>query len=343
MTTEPEAIDHERLLAEIDEEARRRRESGDLPAEFERELDLVFARFSPVHAIGDDFHQVLERAEQSTFIDVLAPTESSMPLVPHVKRIVRKAIIWEVRYVAQQVSAFASATARAVRLLGERVDRLERARPGDGRTGQAERPGPDLAGWEALVVEALAGRPGRVLHADAEDGALVARLGLAGVDAYGVDPVERAAPAGVELRRDDALAHLRALPEGALAGVVLSGCVDRLPLADQRELAELALSRAPGGVVVVLGTDPRAAAAGAADVVAADLAPGRPLHAATWAELLGRAGARSAVAVEVVPGPRPPGLSAVPDVGPELAANLERLDERLFPPASYAVVVRPTS
>ena len=128
-----DVIDHRRLLEEIDAEVRRRRESGDLPADFERELDLAFARFAPVHAIGDDFDQVVERAEQSAFVDVLAPTQSAQPLVGHVKRIIRKAIIWEVRYVAQQVGGFSVAITRAVRLLGRRVDALEEVAPQIGR------------------------------------------------------------------------------------------------------------------------------------------------------------------------------------------------------------------
>ncbi|MGH9182178.1 MAG: hypothetical protein ACRDY5_10745, partial [Acidimicrobiales bacterium] len=274
-----EPIDHQALLAEIDTEVARRRASGDLPADFERELDLVFARFAPVHAIGDDFAQVLERAENSTFIDILAPTGSSLPLVPHVKRVVRKAISWELRYVAQQVSAYATASVRALRLLGARVDELEAAAPAGAAAVIAAAPTPDREHWAPLVAAALAGVSGRVLHAEADDGWLVATLSAGGLDAYGVDPVARStAPVGVELREDGVLDHLRALPDGGLGALILSGCVDRLGLGHQRELAVLARAKvADGAVVILIGTDPRAAAAGAvggADPVAADLAPG---------------------------------------------------------------------
>lgn len=342
-----EPIDHAALLAEIDQEVVRRRASGELPADFERELDLVFARFAPVHAIGDDFAQVLERAESSTFIDVLAPTESSLPVVPQVKRVVRKAITWELRYIAQQVSAFATASVRAVRLLAERVDQLERASgaepAGPGGPGSPGGPAvaltPDREHWAPLVAAAVSGVDGRVLHAEADDGWLVASLGAAGIDAYGVGPVARTAPAGVELREDRVLDHLEALPDGSLGALVLSGCVDRLGLGSQRALAGLAWAKvAAGGVVVVIGTDPRAALAGAADPVAADLAPGRPLHAATWAHLLGVGDG-----AEVLAGPRPAGLRPVPGGPPDMAANLHRLDEVLFPPRSYAVIARPRS
>ncbi|MEO6121623.1 MAG: hypothetical protein ABIW46_06550 [Acidimicrobiales bacterium] len=334
--TEP--IDHPALLAEIDEEVARRRASGELPADFERELDLVFARFAPVHAIGDDFAQVLERAENSTFIDVLAPTGSSLPMVPHVKRVVRKAVLWELRYVAQQVSAFANASVRALRLLGARVDELEGAAAHQSSPGAPVEPTPDREHWAPVIAAVLAGVTGRVLHSEADDGWLVAHLATAGVDTYGVDPVARTAPAGVELREDGALDHLRALPDGALGAVVLSGCVDRLGLGRQRELAALARTKvAAGGIIVILGTDPRSAATGAVDPVAADLAAGRPLHPATWVHLLG-AGGRA----EVLAGPRPAGMRPVPGSPPDMAANLSRLDEVLFPPRTYALVARQT-
>lgn len=331
-----EPIDHAALLAEIDQEVARRRASGDLPADFERELDLVFARFAPVHAIGDDFGQVLERAESSTFIDVLAPTESSLPVVPHVKRVVRKVITWELRHMAQQVTAFANASVRALRLLAERVDALEEASgalPGAVAGGASDRT-PDRDHWAPLVAAAVAGANGRVLHAEADDGWLLTRLGAAGMDVYGVDPVARTPAAGMELREDAALDHLRALPDGALGAVVLSGCVDRLGLGHQRRLAAAARAKvAPGGVVVVIGRDPRSVGRG--DPVAADLAPARALHAETWAHLLG-----GGDGIEVLAGPRPEGLRQVPGAPPDMAANLHRLDALLFPPDSYAVVAR---
>ena len=336
----PGAVDHDRLRAEIDAEVRRRRESGDLPAEFERELDLAFARFAPVHAIGDDFDQVLERAEQSTFIDVLAPTQSAQPLVGHVKRVIRKAIIWEVRYVAQQASGFSTAIARSVRLLGRRVEALEQVSPtparlrADAVTVTAEL---DAARWAPVVLGALTGAPGRVLHAECGDGALVAAMAEAGLDAYGADPVDRTPPPDLELRVDEVVPHLASLPDGALGGLVLSGCVDRLPLGTQVELAGLAAAKvAPGGGVVVLSADPRGWAR-VASPVEVDLAPGRPLRSETWCHLLAGRGLRARLAEEHEE-PDGDALEPVPGADPALAANLERLNRLLFPPTAYAVV-----
>jgi hypothetical protein len=43
---------------------------------------------------------------------------------------------------------------------------------------------------------------------------------------------------------------------------------------------------------------------------------------------------------EVSAGPRPVGLRSVPGSPPDMAANLHRIDEMLFPPRGYALVAR---
>ena len=113
------SIDTRKLVAEIEDEVRRKRATGELPADFERELDNVFARYAPVGALDLDFEQVLEKIEENTVLDTAAPLDSSRPVVPQLKLLVRKAIGWNVRYVAGQVSSMVQALARALRLLGD--------------------------------------------------------------------------------------------------------------------------------------------------------------------------------------------------------------------------------
>src|SRR5204863_8540593 len=98
-------IDTRRLVAGIAEEVRQRRASGELPADFERGLDNVFARYAPVGALDLDFDHVLEKIEENSVLDTAAPLGSSRPIVPQLKLIVRKAIGWNIRYVASQVSS----------------------------------------------------------------------------------------------------------------------------------------------------------------------------------------------------------------------------------------------
>ena len=284
-------VDLQQVLREIDEEVRARRASGDFPPGMERDLDLVFARFAPATVSGDDLDGLIQGAERTSFIDPDPPTESRIPAVSLLKRVERKLLGWFFRYLAQQVTAFGGIVVQALRLLGRRVEALEAATPGANRAllDVALRTSrPAAAGGLADGVAAhLDGLGGRVLVAAAGDGTLLQRL--AGLDAYGVEPrldlAESAALTGLDVRAGDPLEHLQAVDDGGLAGLVLVGVVDRAPLGVQLALAERAAAVVgDGGRVAIVGTDP--AAWGAANPVEADLAPGRPLHAATWVHLL---------------------------------------------------------
>jgi len=318
------AVDLARVQAEIAEEVRRRRATGDYPPGLERELDAMFARYAPASA-SDDFDDVLAFAETQSFIHADVPTASRRAPLAYVKRVLRTFMAWYVRFLAQQVTAFAGAITRAVSLLGRRVDALETATAVTPERalvrGDA---GPDLAPWLQLVVGAVADAPGRVLHAEAGAGRLVQALADSGVDAYGIEPVEdtglEAARAGLDIRTDDVLGHLRSVPDGVLGGVVLSGCIDRRPLGEVLALTDRAVAAlAPGGLVVVLSAG--------------------PVHPETWVHLLSVRG----LAVDPVrAGPGRSGiLEPVPDTTPGAAvlnANAERLERLLFGPGPYAVV-----
>src|SRR5690349_21820443 len=141
--------------------------------------------------------------------------------------------------------------------------------------------------------------------------------------------------AHVDVRPEAPNTHLQRVADGSLAGLVLSGCVDRLPLGALVELADLAAAKlAADGVLVVVSANP-AAWERAVGTVAADLSAGRPVHPPTWQHLLGPRGFRDVG----VRWSRPPaGLQPVPGDDPAavvMNANLARLDEVLFPAASY--------
>ena len=370
-------IDLTRIQAEINEEVRRRRAAGDFPAGLERELDAVFARYAPAGA-GDDFDEVMVQAETQSFIHVDVVTASSKPGVSYVKRALRKVMAWYLRFLAQQVTAFAGAITRAVKLLGERVATLETVTVLAGERTLSEvrerRAGPDLSAWVPVVTTELAGVTGRILHTECGAGTLLAALAKEGADAYGVEPVEAlamaASRAGLDVRADAALVHLRALPDRTLGGLILSGSIDALPLGEVLETVDRAAATvAPGGSVMVISTGPQAWAQGA-DPVVADLAPGRPLHSQTWAHLLTERGFTDVRTISALPdgsipdrpqaaGPLSdgaiPGGRSVPSpegAGPlrlvdadtpgadVLNANLERLNAVLFAPSAYAVVAQ---
>lgn len=287
-------LDLEQVLREIDEEVEARRAAGDFPPGMERDLDLIFARFAPAAVSTDDLDGLIEQADRGAFIDVDPPIGSRIPAVSLLKKVQRKLLSWYFRYVAQQMSVFASATVGALKLLGARVTQLEASTPAADPAVRAEvtkvAATPDATAVADVIAAHLGGASGRVLVAECGDGSLVRILRDAGLDAYGCDPrtklVEDASTAGLEVRTDDVLDHLRAVDHEALGGLVLAGVVDRVPVGLQLGLADLAAAvLAGGGRLALIGTDPDAWGR-TTSVIEADLAPGKPLHAETWEHLL---------------------------------------------------------
>jgi hypothetical protein len=337
-------IDLQRVRRDIEAEVRARRAAGEYPPEFVRELDELFARFSPPE-VSDDFDAALERAEEAVAIDPVVPTASNRRALGVVKRFLAKLLGWYHAFVAQQVTALGAALTHALRLLGNRVGEVERTTGGTGRArAEAARVVPARPDdeWQPAVLEALAGLGGRVAVCEAGDGALLAAIVAAGADAYGVEPrlhvADAAIARGLEVRLDDVAGHLRAVGEGELAAVVLRGCVERLPAGELLELADLALARLrPRGRLVVASLSPAGWGRRRAEIEA-DLSPGRPLHAATWEAILRTRGAADVVVRSCG---TPPPLRGVPANHPDAAVlndDLARISDALFAPEAYVVV-----
>lgn len=343
-----DAIDHDRILREIGEEVRARRAAGDFPPDMERELDIVFARLAPSGGDGG-FAGFLDAAERLAFVDIEVPTESNLRGMAPVKRGLRTLMAWYVRYVAQQVSAFATSSVTAMRLLGDRVTALEAASRAANRRvvdeGRHVGPTVDPTPFVELVAAHLAGAEGRVLVGECGDGTLLRRLVDADHDAYGLDPagaVGLELGAGLDIRHEDVVGHLRELADGVLGGVVLLGAPDRLPLGAQIELADrVADVLADGGHLALVAATPSGWAQGV-EPVEADLAPGRPLHPDTWVHLLGE---RGFTGIECTDGPRPDdgdNDDVSCDLPPALAARLARLEAAVLGPVSGAVTATRT-
>ena len=317
MTSGDGDVDLDVVIAEIYDAVAQRRASGELPADLEAELDAEFANYAPSAVTGDSLSGVLSQADKAVTIDVDAPTAGKFP-AGQVKKGVRKLTFWYMQYLANQVSSFGSATVRALRMLDRRVSIVEQSTPGASRAVatalEAMDPVPVPAPTAAVVAEHLRGVKARVLHTECGEGHLVRHLAEAGFDVYGAEPRRRLlAPAlreGFEIRPDSATDHLTAIAPGALGALVLSG-LDTKPIGAQVHLADLA-ARAiePGGCLIVLGSQPEAWAA-AVPVVIADLAPGRPLHAETWASVLSGKGFEVASIVDVPAAPEVPGYAVV--------------------------------
>jgi hypothetical protein len=298
-TTDPASptISLTAVLAEIDEEVRAKRASGELPADLERQLDTAFARFAPVDAVTGDFDVLLAKLADATTFDTRAPVASSRPGGARIKSLISLAIDWELRHLAGQASGAAHALTRALGLLGARVDNLERDAPsgadkrlwalGVGRSRRELPPGE----WLTLLGQTFAGCSGRVLHAEALDGQVVRALSAEGVDAYGLDP-DGVGPGGdevLDVRHDTVVDHLRDLPDGSLDGLVLTGCIDRWTPGAILELVDMAVrGLAGGGRIVVVSHHPGVWQSEGGAV--ADLSDGRPWAPSTWETVLTRRG-----------------------------------------------------
>jgi hypothetical protein len=334
------------VAVEVAEAARRAREEGRHPPGLDRELDETYRRLVR-HRPGDDrLTQAIWSADAAAHITADAGLgETQGTAKRFLKRVLAKLVRWYVLRVTTQVTTFANAATTALRLLSDRVEGLveevEAARPPSlpGRaaltSGLAGEPpaGPLEAHppFAERAVSLLSGAPGRVLHADCRNGAVVARLSAAGADAYGVDPfgafVDAPAAPGLDLVQGEVLGHLRSVPVHDLGGALLSGCLDRLASGDARRLAFLLGTRvAPGGTVVLVGTHPGAWRL-EAPAVERDLSPGRPLHPETWCHLLREYGFRSPA---VEDGPELAELRALP-------AELDVVRRLLGGAASYLV------
>jgi SAM-dependent methyltransferase len=309
-------VGDELLLAELNEEVRRRRTAGDLLPSFEQHLDDAFAAVTPGRDRGS-FKALLQLAERYSHLDIEAPVRSKLPGGELAKGTLRKMTWWYFDYVAQQLNRFGSAATRLLQILDERVSKLEGA---DVAAGHAAALAPpfDHEPWIDLVGATMVNAPGRVLHAGCADGRLLAALVARDIAAYGVDTradlLDHAAAAGLDVLVEEPLRHLESLEDGALGGAVLSGFVDLLVLPAHFRAVELASRKvAPGGVLVVLGTSPDVWTRAVPEVVA-DLSPGRPLHAETWKHLLVVAGFEH-LAVNIGQSPERSGFAVVGERG----------------------------
>ena len=280
------------VMAEIAEEVRLRRASGDLPPKLERELDELFLAHSPVAGRGGDLADALRMVDAATFIDPVVPVESERAAGAFVKKGMRSLLLWYVGWVTHQMSQSASAVSRALHIVDDRLGELERQVEGQRvpPAGVVEFPGLDAeAWWVEPAVAAVAKATGRILHAACGDGWLVRRIVEAGGDAYGVDPRARIVDGASSARSTCAPRRRRSTCGGRRGGPGrrrADGTVDGMAGAERGHLL--------GAIGTAAGTGRHAgrplgdpAGLGGPDAPPeADLAPGRPLRPDAWCRLL---------------------------------------------------------
>lgn len=295
------------VMAEIAEEVRLRRASGDLPPRLERELDELFLAHSPIGVRGGDLSEAIRLVDAATFIDPVVPVESERAAGAVVKKGMRTMLLWYVGWVTHQMSQSASAVSRALHIVDEHLKDLERRVEAQRLPDATVVEFPTSVGagawWVEPALAALAKAPGRVLHAACGNGWLVRRIVDSGLDAYGIDPrapvVDVAELGSLDLRDEHVSDHLRAVAAAGLGGVVLSGTVEGMAGGERTQLlAAIGTRLAPGGTLVIHSVG-RGAWEAADAPYGADLASGRPLRSDTWCRMLEQSG----YAASAQPGP----------------------------------------
>ena len=292
-------IDLDQVRREIAAEVVARRASGSVDAIEERRLQRLFEQYSP-HAGGiGALSDALRSVDATIFIDPDVPVTSSQLAGAAVKTALRKANYWYVRWITTQATKALSNIAGVLHQVGTEIDRINR------RLDLVSNDTPaviEVAGattwWHEQARMSLGERRGRVLVAACGDGALVAELNAAGLDAYGTDPrssLVSGEAKGLDLRREGLIEHLEAVADAMLAGVVLTGVTEAM-LPAQRTWLLRALDRVliAQGLVVLHVLKPESLR-GDARPIALELAGVEPLRPSTWVAVLAERGLTSVV------------------------------------------------
>lgn len=298
------------IAAEVTAEAHRRRTSGEYPADVLERLDADFDRFAPLTYRRTGIDGAIRAVESAAFVNVDVPTAASRRPFELVKTAVKRSTAWYHLHVARQVTTLGIQVTRPLRMLADdasalraRVDGMEqRLGPVAAiRTAAAMRSLPLAQVSADEMVAWLDGHAGQVIVHGA-DLAQVAQLLDHGVDVSAVARLNRAevdAPELLDVRLADVGDHLATIDDGVLGAVVLAGpSIDVRSTDDRIGLVMNALrTLRPGGRLVIVGTAP-ATWDSTVGVETHDLAPGRPLAAASWVAVLDALDARAVRVVD---------------------------------------------
>jgi hypothetical protein len=257
--TDPEAgqvVDVAAVVAEIEAEVARRRAAGEYPEELLRRLAVEF------HDAADERTSLEELAHLETVRPLLSTRPGIGAAVVFAKRLLRRAMAWYVRPLAEDQSRFNFSLLHELRALQQRVERLDTAwvrPPGAPRRelGAGELTAPRLA----LLAGALGSLPpGPVLVLWWADDALLRGLVARGlvVETATRDAAmaESARACGVRVHDSDPL-DLLAECGPTLAAVLGFGLLPMLaPTETLALLPRTAAALRDGGVVVLDAPDP---------------------------------------------------------------------------------------
>ena len=121
------------VVGEIAAAASARAAAPDYPAAFVAQARAAASRLSAVEVAPDDIRATLLLLEQRVDIDPVVPVASSRQPVWVVKTLLRKLMLWYMRYLADQVTVAGQAVTRFGAAVAARVEQLEAQSEADRR------------------------------------------------------------------------------------------------------------------------------------------------------------------------------------------------------------------
>lgn len=113
------------LRREIAAAADDRSRSPGFPSERLARIRTAAARLAPDQARAGDLRQAALLLERQAVLDLEVPTASTVPGAGLVKLVLKKLMIWYLRFLGHQITSLGQATARFGLAVAARVDRVE--------------------------------------------------------------------------------------------------------------------------------------------------------------------------------------------------------------------------
>lgn len=124
-SSSPKVLPRADVTAEIAAAASERAAAPDFPAVKLARIRSAAARLAAGEYRPDDLRHGALLLERQATIDLQVPTASRVPGVSLVKQALKKLMIWYLRYLGHQISAFGQATARFGVTVANRVESVE--------------------------------------------------------------------------------------------------------------------------------------------------------------------------------------------------------------------------
>lgn len=121
----PPVLPRAALADEIARAAAARSEDEAFPASRVQRIRAAAGRLAASEFRPDDLRHGALLLERQATIDLQVPTASRVPGVSLVKRVLKALMIWYLRFLGHQISAFGQATARFGVTVANRVDALD--------------------------------------------------------------------------------------------------------------------------------------------------------------------------------------------------------------------------